>query len=55
MSYANSPAVFGDDVVELFEVSDLNLLATDLQNMVNGILYNITPESKEKAKEKGNH
>lgn len=52
VSYANSPAVFGDDVVELFEVSDLNLLATDLQNMVNGILYNITPESKEKAKEK---
>ncbi|KAI5967570.1 hypothetical protein CANMA_003004 [Candida margitis] len=51
-SYSNSPAVFGDDVVELFEVSDLNLLATDLQNMVNGILYNITPESKEKAKEK---
>ncbi|KAG5418308.1 hypothetical protein I9W82_003836 [Candida metapsilosis] len=47
-----SPAVFGDDVVELFEVSDLNLLATDLQNMVNGILYNIAPESKEKAKEK---
>lgn len=39
-------------MVELFEVSDLNLLATDLQNMVNGILYNITPESKEKAKEK---
>lgn len=47
--FPESPAVLGDDV--MFEVSDLNLLATDLQNMVNGILYNITPEFKEKAKD----
>ncbi|KAI5949038.1 hypothetical protein KGF57_005000 [Candida theae] len=51
-SFSTPPTLLGDDVVELFELSDLNLLASDLQNMVNGILYNIAPESKEKAKEK---
>ncbi|KAI5954663.1 hypothetical protein KGF54_002439 [Candida jiufengensis] len=46
-----SPPFFNDDLIEVYEVSDLNLLASDLHNMVNGILYNMTDSAKAKSSE----